>query len=56
VFAEGANDEIGLIVNAGRSIIYADNSINFAEAARDAAFTLQQEMKQLLAQSGHLNS
>jgi orotidine-5'-phosphate decarboxylase len=40
----GMTDECGLLVNASRSIIYADNTENFANAARDEAKKLQQEM------------
>ena len=44
----GMNDHCGLIVNSSRQIIYADNSENFAEAARQQALNVQQEMEQIL--------
>lgn len=40
----GMNDEIGLLINSSRSIIYADNSENFSDAAREAAKQLREEM------------
>ncbi|MFN8267749.1 MAG: orotidine-5'-phosphate decarboxylase [Chitinophagales bacterium] len=44
----GMNKEVGLLVNATRSIIYASNGKDFAERARAEAQKLQQEMKQYL--------
>lgn len=44
----GMNDHCGLIVNSSRQIIYADNSENFAEAARQQALNVKQEMEQIL--------
>ncbi|MGB5363167.1 MAG: orotidine-5'-phosphate decarboxylase [Aureibaculum sp.] len=44
----GLNDEIGLLVNSSRGIIYASNDLNFAQKAKEKAFELQQEMQQLL--------
>jgi orotidine-5'-phosphate decarboxylase len=44
----GMNKQCGLLVNSSRGIIYADNSVNFADKARQEALKLQQEMKQLL--------
>ena len=40
----GMNSDCGLLVNSSRGIIYADNSINFADGARNAAKALQEEM------------
>lgn len=48
VFKAAANDEVGLLVNASRSIIFADSGKEFAQAARYAAQSLQQQMKALL--------
>lgn len=48
VFQAAANDDVGLLVNASRSIIFADSGKDFAQAARDAAAVLQQQMKDLL--------
>ncbi len=44
----GMNDQCGLLVNSSRQIIYADNSTKFADAAKDEAKKMQEEMKQLL--------
>lgn len=44
----GINDDIGLLVNASRSIIYASNDENFADAARAAALELQHQMASLI--------
>ncbi len=41
----GLNNECGLLVNSSRGIIFADNSENFAEAARAEAQKLQQQMQ-----------
>jgi len=40
----GMNSQCGLIVNSSRGIIYADQSENFAQAARESAQTLQNQM------------
>lgn len=42
------NDEIGIIVNVSRDILYADNSENFALAAKIQAQHYQQKMKKIL--------
>ncbi|MCC8188126.1 MAG: orotidine-5'-phosphate decarboxylase [Bacteroides sp.] len=44
----GMNRTCGLIVNSSRAILYADNSERFAEAAREEAAKVQQEMEQEL--------
>lgn len=44
----GMNKTCGLLVNSSRGIIYADNSEDFANAARDEARKLQLEMKEML--------
>ncbi len=44
----GLNKNCGLIVNSSRGIIYADNTTNFANSAKENAFILQQKMKQTL--------
>lgn len=46
----GMNADCGLLVNSSRSIIYADSSEHFAEAAREAAHALQSEMAKELGQ------
>lgn len=48
----GMNDRCGLLVNSSRSIIYADKSESFADAARREAEKIQQEMETLLTQKG----
>lgn len=44
----GRNDNIGLLINASRSIIYASSKEDFADAARLEAQKMQQEMAELL--------
>ncbi len=44
----GMNHEVGLLVNASRSIIYASDAENFAAEARNAAKEIQLEMKTYL--------
>lgn len=44
----GMNSRCGLLVNASRSIIYADITDKFDEAARSAAMTIQKEMSEYL--------
>ncbi|MDH6534960.1 orotidine-5'-phosphate decarboxylase [Parabacteroides sp. 52] len=48
----GMNEECGLLVNSSRAIIYADNTRNFADAAREAAREVQQEMAVYLLDKG----
>lgn len=40
----GANDAVGLLVNASRSILYASSGTDFAEAARMEAIKIRNEM------------
>jgi orotidine-5'-phosphate decarboxylase len=44
----GMNDEIGLVVNSSRAIIYASNGTDFAEKAKEEASKIQQEMQVIL--------
>ncbi|WP_196895289.1 orotidine-5'-phosphate decarboxylase [Aureivirga marina] len=44
----GLTEEIGLLINSSRGIIYADNSENFAEGAKQKAEELQKEMEEIL--------
>lgn len=44
----GMNKDCGLLVNSSRGIIYADNTISFAKAAKEEAQKLQQEMSEYL--------
>ncbi len=48
VCAYGMSENIGLLVNSSRGIIYASNDQNFADAAAASAAVLQQEMSMLL--------
>lgn len=41
----GMNDDCGLLVNASRQILYASRGRDFAQAARNEAYKLQQEMQ-----------
>jgi orotidine-5'-phosphate decarboxylase len=45
----GMNDNVGLLINSSRAIIYASNGDDFAEKAREEAKKLQQEMEIILA-------
>lgn len=44
----GMNNDIGLLINASRSILYASNGEDFAEAARAEAKKLQLEMERFI--------
>ncbi len=44
----GMNDDIGLLINSSRAIIYASNEKDFAQKAREEALKIQQEMETLL--------
>lgn len=46
----GFNKDVGLLVNSSRGIIYADEGVGFAEAARGKAQEIQREMSGLLDQ------
>jgi orotidine-5'-phosphate decarboxylase len=48
----GMNKDCGLLVNASRSIIYASNGEDFAEAARAEALKMQQQMEVELEKAG----
>ena len=48
----GLTDNIGLLVNASRAVIYASSEANFAEKAGEAAFKLQEEMRAILNKAG----
>jgi orotidine-5'-phosphate decarboxylase len=49
----GMNKEVGLLVNASRSILYASSGEDFADAARAEALALQQQMKETLERFLH---
>ena len=40
----GLNNDIGLLVNSSRGIIYAGSGLDFADKARAAALEIQQQM------------
>jgi len=44
----GLTNEIGLLVNSSRGIIYASNEKNYAQKAKDKALELQQEMEKIM--------
>ncbi|WP_459209944.1 orotidine-5'-phosphate decarboxylase [Aquimarina rhabdastrellae] len=44
----GLNDQIGLLINSSRGILYASNDKDFAEAAVDKAKELQEQMAALI--------
>jgi orotidine-5'-phosphate decarboxylase len=44
------NDNIGIIVNSSRSIIYASNNETYASAAAEQAMILQNKMKAILSE------
>ena len=48
----GLNNDIGLLVNSSRGIIYASSSEDFAQKAREKAIELQQEMSEILVAKG----
>ncbi len=45
----GMNDNVGLLINSSRGIIYASNGKDFAEKAREEALKIQLEMKTILS-------
>ena len=48
----GMNDRCGLLVNASRSIIYADGTNKFEDAASNEASSLQAQMEEILLKRG----
>lgn len=50
----GITKDCGLLVNSSRGIIYASNGEDFADAARDEALKLQQQMEEELEKTGIL--
>ena len=42
------NDQVGLLINSSRGIIYASQEENFAQAAASKAAELQTQMAELL--------
>lgn len=52
VVKHGMNKQCGLLVNASRSILYADGTNKFEIAARQAALDIRDEMEMLLKKKG----
>ncbi len=48
----GLTNEIGLLINSSRGIIYASSNKDFAEQAKNKALELQQEMEVILYKNG----
>jgi orotidine-5'-phosphate decarboxylase len=48
VYKNGANAQVGLLVNSSRNILYASDGKNYPAAALAAATELQQQMAKLL--------
>lgn len=44
----GMSENVGLLINSSRGIIYASNGTDFAEKAREEAMKMQQEMEVIL--------
>ena len=44
----GLNDNVGLLVNSSRGIIYASGGFDFAQKAQENAFEIQQQMQNIL--------
>lgn len=45
----GMNDNVGLLINSSRAIIYASNGTDFVEKAREEALKMQQEMEEIMS-------
>ena len=48
----GLNNEVGLLINSSRSIIYASNDTNFDVAAAKNAIEIQSQMEDILSSKG----
>ena len=51
VCSYGMNDDIGLLINSSRAIIYASTGKDFAEKAREEALKMQHEMEMIMKQN-----
>jgi orotidine-5'-phosphate decarboxylase len=49
----GMSENIGLLINSSRGIIYASNGKDFAQKAREEALKMQREMKDVLKNSSY---
>lgn len=47
----GMNEDVGLLINSSRGIIYASNEIDFAQKARGEALKMQHEMEVIIKQN-----
>lgn len=47
----GLNEDVGLLINSSRAIIYASSGEDFAEKAREEALKMQQEMEMIMKQN-----
>lgn len=54
VAENGLNDEVGLLVNSSRNIIYASSSFDFVKSARQSARKIQLQMQTILNDKGYL--
>lgn len=54
VCAHGMNDQVGLLINSSRGIIYASDQADFAAAAAEKAKELQGQMAEILVNSNRL--
>ncbi|SNA69967.1 Orotidine 5'-phosphate decarboxylase [Flavobacterium psychrophilum] len=45
----GMNDNIGLLINSSRGIIYASNKLDFAKKSREEALKIQLEMQEIMS-------
>jgi orotidine-5'-phosphate decarboxylase len=43
------NENVGLLINSSRAIIYASNGTDFVEKAREEALNMQQEMEAIIS-------
>jgi len=48
VCKHGMNNQVGLLINSSRGIIYASNGNDFAEKAREEALKMQQKMQSIM--------
>jgi len=48
VCKHGMNNQVGLLINSSRGIIYASNGNDFAEKAREEALKMQQKMQNIM--------
>ncbi|KAB1155688.1 orotidine-5'-phosphate decarboxylase [Flavobacterium luteum] len=50
----GMNENVGLLINSSRGIIYASNDVDFADEAREEALKMQLEMATILKNTNFL--